>query len=867
VEGALPVVVIDRAQIEASGEISVADFLRNTSFNSFGSYQSSSGDSFLGASFIDMRGLGRGRTLVLVDGRRAPVSPQAGSGNDLNTIPLAAVERFEILSDGASAIYGSDAIGGGINVITRKDFDGVEISLGQGYPRKDGGDTEQASVLIGASGERGRVLGGASYERRDIVYTRDRDFWMSTPGASTYSNNFYAAKVNPDNTFYGWSPDTSRLGHPVYGSVVPGGCDDDLFYVSGSGATASCQFNHKEQSGKMSETATTALFLRGDYEINNNWLSYFNTSVSRAEAYGQFASVPSSPWPGGSIFIPVGSPNHPGNPDGYNAGNTAGYDPTVPYFLRHRFASSGTRNSNAETTTWDFLLGFQGQVGMFDLDFGIRRNESRYVYFGENYVVGGLAQQAINDGSYNIYDPYNNPADVVSGFTSTISRDSRSVNKELFASAGLDLFTLPGGTVRAVFGAEYREETYADIYDRLSESGQIVGSSGNSAQGARDAAAAYFEALFPLLDGLELNLAGRYDDYSDYGSDFSPKASLRWHPLERWTFRASWGEGFRAPPLDILSQRPSYSAASVTHPPTCELLGADLNCEIQVPTYGIANPDMASENSEQYGLGAVWDATDWLNLSLDYYNIKVSDRIVSMSVMRLYRCITGLDSICPSGLSRFPDGTVIPNPALGLGVTIDQATGGIVNGQTGSTNLGQVKTDGFDFSARTAFDFGDFGNLRNRLQLTYINKYKSDSGESNVGRPGRPHLRGTLSSNWSRGSVSASWNVNYIHGTQSESWRAIVADDRNQNPMTPAQQRTRERERRRIDALPKRLPSWIIHDVQVTWEAPWKARLSLGISNLTNREAVIDPYYGDQFDVDVYNTWGRVPYFRYTQTF
>jgi len=863
VEGALPVVVIDRAQIAASGEVTVADFLRNTSFNSFGSPISTSGNTGLGRSAISLRGMGSARTLILIDGRRAPVTPQTGSGNDLNTIPLAAVERFEILSDGASAVYGSDAIGGVINVITRRDFEGTEINYGRGYPNGNGGDTEEGSILFGASGENGRLLGGASYENRDVIYTRDRDFWMSTRGTSTYSNNLYNATVNPENTFYGYSPGTA-LRHPVYGATVPNACGDDLFWISGTGEAQSCQFDHKQQSAQMSKVATTGVFLRGDHAINNNWMSYFNASVSRVEAYGQFASVPSSPWPGESIFIPVGSPNHPGNPDGYNAGNTDGYNADVPYFLRHRFAASGTRNTSTETTTSDFMAGVQGQAGMFDIDAGVRYNKSRYVSFGQNYIVGGLAQQVISDGRYNIYDPYNNPAEIVNSFTSTISRQAVTTNREVFASASFDLFQLPGGAASAVVGAEYREETFADIFDGLSEAGQIVGSSGNSAQGARDAKAAYFETLFPLFNGFELNIAGRYDRYSDYGSDFSPKVSVRWHPLERWTFRASWGEGFRAPPLDILSQKPSFSAATVRHRPTCDLQGLppDRACSTQITTYGIANPNMESENSEQYGLGVVWDATDWLNIGLDYYHIKVNNRIVGIGAATIIDCMSGAGTLCPPGLSFFPTGTVIPNPSLGLGITIDPETGGVINAQTGSTNLGMVITEGYDLSARTSFDVG-YGRLGNRLQLGYVSKYRTDNGESVAGRPGNPRIRANLSNSWSNGSVSVNWNINYIHHTQSQVWRNIVADDRSTARMTAA----RQRERERLESLRKQRSSWPIQNIQVSWEAPWNARLSVGVNNLTNKEAVLEPLNGDEFDSSLYNTWGRTPYFRYSQKF
>jgi len=550
--------------------------------------------------------------------------------------------------------------------------------------------------------------------------------------------------------------------------------------------------------------------------------------------------------------------NHPGNPNGYNAGYTDGYDPSVPYFLRHRFASSGTRNDSTETTTYDFMLGLQGQIGIFDLDFGMRRSESHYFSLGENYVVGGLAQQVISDGRYNIYDPYNNPADIVGSFTTTINRDSRTVNKEIFANAAFDLFALPGGVARAVVGGEYREETFADVFDRLSEARQVVGSAGNSAGGARDAMALYFEALLPLVRGLELNLAGRYDDYSDYGSDFSPKVSLRWHPLERWTFRASYGEGFRAPTLSDLTRQANYSATSVTHRPTCDLNGIspDQPCSVEVVSWSVSNQNLESETSKQYGVGVVWDATDWLNIGFDYYQIELTNRISSIGLIAVFNCINGTGTLCPPGLSVFPVGTRIPDISLGLGVTLDPVTGGIINGQYGGANLNKVETDGFDLSLRTAFNFGAWGTLRNRLQMGYVGNYQTDNGESIVGRPGYPRMRGNLSNSWSKGRWNINWNTSYIHGVQSQAWRDIVGDER-AGRTTSA----------RIAALPKRLPSWVVHNVQVSWETPWKARLSVGVNNLADKEAVIDPYDGDTFDGSLYNTYGRVPYFRYSQAF
>ena len=173
-EGALPITVIDRAAIEASGKNSVAELMRDITFSSFGNFKPQSGSSAQALADIDLRGLGSDRTLVLVDGRRISKAPFAASSQDLNQIPLAAIERVEILSDGASAVYGSDAIGGVINFITRKNFNGLQATYGEGNPEVTGGDTKEGSLLMGASGAKGRLFAGVSVNKRDMIYTRDQ---------------------------------------------------------------------------------------------------------------------------------------------------------------------------------------------------------------------------------------------------------------------------------------------------------------------------------------------------------------------------------------------------------------------------------------------------------------------------------------------------------------------------------------------------------------------------------------------------------------------------------------------------------------------------------------------------------------------
>lgn len=883
VEGALPVVVIDRAQIDASGTISVADFLRDTTFNSFGAYMSSSGSSGLGATQVSMRGLGAQRTLILIDGRRAPVAPQLGQGQDLNSIPLAAVERFEILSDGASAIYGSDALGGVINIITRKDFDGVQLSYGFGRPSNDGGDTEEGSVIIGSSSDRGRVLAGASYSERDMVFNRDRDYWYYGPNStgSTYSNNF-ASAISTGLA--------ARLRHPQFGTAVPGLCTNNqsgFWFAPASNAAGenigNCQFDHGSVSATISSTKNNAIFARGDYEINEDWTFYFDTSTNKASAFGRYAPVPSSPFPGGAIRLVAGSPNHPGTaPE--DGGLNPNYDSYYAQFadrdlfLFHRFAALGNRDSYSEVTTSNYAGGLRGMVGNVELDFGARYNESRGWDKGENYVVGGLAQAPITSGEYNIYDPFAGDPNGL-GFTTTILRDLKFSTKELFGSASFDLFSMGGGTAAMVVGAEYREEFYKDNYDPLSESGQVVGSAGNSAAGSRDVTAAYFEVLFPITSSFEVDLAGRYDEYSDYGSDFAPKISARWQPLESLTFRGSYGEGFRAPTLDILTAKPSFSADDSTDGDTCMMLTGQPNCTTQISTWRISNPSLTSEQSEQFSLGVVWDATNWLNMSLDYYNIKITDQIAFIDSVTITQCLRGTRTDCPAGLSYLPAGTsaLAPYPSVGLGLELDPDSGGIVLAQTGYTNLGSVETEGYDFTARTNFDLGNFGALRNQLMISYVADQHTNDNPSYVGQPGAPRIRAGLQNSWSISDFEVSWNINYIHHTHSWTYRDWVAMSSDGDFQGSYEQYLTTPQAEGGMGLPsadivgKTMPSFVSHDLQVNYNAPWNATVTLGVRNALNRNPSMDwgylYYRADSVDVDLYDVQGRVPYFRYTQRF
>lgn len=806
IEGALPVTVVDRATIEASGKVSVAELLQTSTFNSFGSFTPTSGSSAQSFSEVSMRGLGGGRTLVLIDGRRAPTSPQTGEGQDLNTIPLAAVERIEILSDGASAIYGADALAGVINIITRKDFNGAELSIGMGMSKR-GGDTQEASALFGISGERGRMLGGVSYNERGITYTRDLG-WVGR-GGSTYSNNYYNFARDPD----GKPVATSRI------SAVPGGCTNPGFYMSGT----NCLYDFNAVAGNTASITQKGLFGRGDYQINDAWSVYYSGNVTRVQSFGRFAPTPEY------ILLNASSPN-----------NTTGSD----VMLKHRFAALGPRDNFDESNVYDFTLGFNWQAtdNVF-VDFGIRRSESRFVSHGRNYVSIPEATRLMNSGEYNIFNPIGNSEAVLSKVRTTTAREGFWKQNEAFAVANIDTFELAGGKSALAIGAEYRKEDYADIYDAQSAAGNVGGSSGNSSFGQRDLTSVFAEWVLPFTSTFEVDIAARHDRYSDFGSSTSPKISFRYQPIDSLTLRAAYGTGFRAPPLSIINQQPSFSADTVADVATCTALGLPATCSVQINGLRVATPALQPEESRQWSAGVVWDATDRLNFSLDYWNIQVDNQVRFYSAQTVLNR-TALNQYLPSHLF----------------VTREPGTNAIIQVRAGYGNEGRINTDGLDFVARSNFDFGNAGRLSNQLNVSYIRSYEVTSQYATtefVKQAGNPQWRATLNNTWERGPVSFSWLVNAI-GPNKEFYEDYLAEEYGYTC---------------ADSVAAGYvhhcggKRYLTHDVQASVKTPWNGKVTIGALNVTNRLPLFEESETNRYNSSLYSPYGRQLYFRYTQSF
>lgn len=792
-EGALPVTVIKRDELEASGSTTVAEFMRTSTFSSAGNFRPQSGSSAQSFAGIDLRGLGSARTLVLLDGRRLPKAPNVGDSVDLNAVPMAAVERIEILTDGASAVYGSDAIGGVVNIITRKDFEGIAAVVGYTKPENEGGERREASAIIGVQGEKGRVIMGASKTGRAMVYTADRP-WGQIPGVSSFGNNYR-------NASGAYVAIGNLRGDPNVG------CTDPNFYLAG----ASCSYNFNAVAADEAQIDSQAFFARGEHQINDNWKAYAAASTTNTSSFGRYAPTPAQ------LTVAANTPNNP----------TA-----APIVVRHRTAAAGNRDTSTDNWLSNVSAGFQGKIRPnIDLDIGAAYTRSVYKELGRNYIVRPILEQYTNSGDYNLYAPNANDPLVLSAIKATIGRDSLFKQTDVYAiTTFYDLFQLPGGGVSLLASLESRQEEFADIYDSLSEAGVIEGSAGNSADGKRRVSGAALEMVFPITKTLEASLAGRFDKYSDYGNDFSPKVSARWQPLKTLTLRTSYGEGFRAPSLPQLNQKESFSAESVFDPVTCLAFGgrtgggipASQDCNrgalVQIDSYTLANSALQSEQSKQFSLGAVWDVLPAISLKADYAKIKIDNRITLIGSQDLIDRSNGSDP-----------------RAIPAGLSVQRgANGAITRVQQGYANEGTLEGEYLDASITGRWRNAQWGSFDHELRYSNNLSYNDDGNELR-GTLGLPHYRATLSNNWKRGAFGLAYNIN-VTGKN--------ADDED-----------------------FKVGTYVTHDIQGSWNTPWGSKLVAGVVNVGGKMPELVAYDGRNFNFYLYDGYGRQAYVRLEHKF
>ncbi|MBR9728958.1 TonB-dependent receptor plug domain-containing protein [Shewanella intestini] len=819
-EGSSPITTIDAAAIEKTGEMSVADVLRRSNLNTFGSQSEASGSNWQSQSNISLRGAGADRTLVLLNGKRMPGSPtMGGTAVNLNTIPTAAIERIEVLTDGASAVYGSDAVAGVVNIITKKDYDGFEVSATMTNPEQPGGEEWKTHVVGGISGDKGSMTFSLEHQNREIIYQRDRWFTSSsniladkyddTTGVSAYARNFL------DMTTFQFSPMAA--------------CDNDKMVGGGhiydyGGGDYICGYDYTSEAANHASRAYTAGYVNADYEISDEIRFIGQGLFTRNETFGRYA--PAAGWfnvEAGQIDIQNWDEdgNFLGTSKNANAGRTY-----------YRFTDVGTRDSTTIDYSTDIQVGLEGTHDHFGWDVTYHYNLAENSNYGSGYVHRPTVEALVKSGDFN-FGPDGNDASVVAAIThDTLAQDIMEF-QSINAGINFEAFELPAGLVGFYFGSEFSDYKYHSRVDSESANGEVIGSSGAGSAGDRDVFAVFGESIIPVTDDLEFNVALRYDKYSDFGSAVTPKVALRYNVIDDVVVRASWGQGFRAPALSDLYAADSFSADLATDYHRCDIDGiAPVDCTAdQYDVTRTANPDLEAETSDFYNLGVIWNITDDLSAKAEYYNLKVDNVISFISLDSLLReeAEVGYGNLARGEIIRAgdsPDGRIL------------EATTPLVNGNG-------FDTSGIDFNVTYGgyeTSFGDFGTT---FDLTWVLAYNSEEyfdGPVNdkIGRNGLPEYRFTWVIDWSYGDHAASLLTQYIDG------QAETVD-----PDTYAQ----------IGSL----SSQTTFDFSYSYTASWNGKFGLGVRNITDQDPVLDSNLA--YDDALYNLYGRTFTATYTQKF
>ncbi|MBB5206886.1 TonB-dependent receptor plug domain-containing protein [Chiayiivirga flava] len=829
IEGPNPVTVIDRADLEVSGDISVADVLRSSTFNTLGSLTQASGNTAQSQATINLRGVGSQYTLILLDGRRIAGSPVLGAQvQNLNTIPFAAVERIEILRDGASALYGSDAVGGVVNIILRKDFEGLTISGQIERPTRGEPDANSASITGGITSDRGNVTFVVDHQERDIFFNRDRATGIPglDPGVGLSTLGF------PGSAYVYSSTDGSFLGDFV-GAFADPQCpsalnSDPLFpnstIVENEYGTL-CAFNYAAVSANEASLRRDSVMVNGNFQLTDSINAFTRVTSVSSESFGRYAAAPIT----GPLPTMAGS--NPNNPFGGDA------------VLLYRFVAGGNRDTTFDDHMLDVLFGLEGQVDLFggaEWEIGLQHNRYEIDAVSTGLALRNALQALIDSGELN---PFGNPLDpsfqeAVASVSHTAVKNSESRFAGIDGQISFDLFEMANGPAGLAVGFEYRDERFSDLVDAQSEAGNVAGTSGGSAQGERASYGVFGEALFPLLSNLNLSVAGRFDHYNDFGSDFNPKVSLDFRPLDSLLLRASYGTGFRAPGLNSLYQasQQSFNGARDTRACNGDVPGFSAPfdpCTVrQYENLTGANPDLDAEESTNYGAGVVWSALDNLTFSLDWYHIEVTQQIAPLTLQTILNLEAAGNPLV--------DGLVTRNPQTGAIQFVSRLP----------LNLSGFRTEGLDFETDYRLET-DIGVFNPNLTVTYIDKFENETlpgsgfNDAITGFGFVPDTRATLALNWSMGDFAAGVIGSYV-GNSSQV--VTVAED---------------------ETVTARIPSWTTWDMQASWQAPWDGRLSIGVRNIADKAPPLDnlvlssPFYlNSQYDF-----YGRVPYVRYEQKF
>ncbi|RAK51579.1 TonB-dependent receptor [Phenylobacterium deserti] len=834
-----PVTVMTAETLERAGIVTATDAIRSVSADSAGSIGTGFQSGFsAGGSAVSLRGLGVSSTLVLVDGLRSANFPISDDGHnsyvDLNSIPFSIIERVEVLKDGASSTYGADAIGGVVNLITKRQFQGLAGSLQGGLSEQNDaehgradltfgwGDYEQTgwNFYVNAEYQRdGRVTNnsrGFPYNNRDLRIiggldnnSADNTLTTATPSAivtrvsQTDLNNPLAGGINTATT-----PAVFNLLNPNcrYGSYT---------VTTGGSRGTGCQYNLEDLYNQIQPLQERYSF-SGRLSIKFNdyvegyitgMFSHDLVSIKNApralRATQPFGGSPSQASNNPGIVLPVYICStgvncatasdrrlNPNNPYAAAYANDPANGAARIYYLFGDIPAGSDRSN-------DVIRGTAGLFGSVDGDWNWRieavaaRDNLEIEQYGFLNIANLL--NAINTGAYNFVNPEANSSAVRNFVSPRVVTPSYSQLFSLDASVTKTLWTLPGGDMQLALGAQIRREKLVNRNQNQRLDTYTLTTS--SAFGQHTVSAGYFELLAPVLEQLEVNLSGRYDHYSEGFSHFSPKVGVKWTPFRELAFRATASEGFRAPTFAESGPLSQYAGFSTYTPPASFVAahGGSSNGYGLAYSLGggyVGNPELEPEISKSYTAGMIAQPFNWLSFTVDYFNVKKDGLIVAGPKIADARAAYFQGANVTDACARVA--AVGPGYSCNLIDAIDplypDALPRVLIINAPFVNASSYETEGFDFSATVTAPVPWIdGTFTSRLEFTktlkanlitddgQVQKYAGTLGPYQLSSGnGTPDLRG----NWQN---TLEWDRYQISTTTYfvDKIKSVAADQRN----------------------------------------------------------------------------------------
>lgn len=735
-EGAAPVTVLEREQIVEMGAASVSQTLEQVSQQSYNFVE---GRNFGGAQHAELRGLGADATLVLINGRRAmPSAPSiAANAFDLNTIPLAAIERIEVLSDSASAVYGADAMGGVINLILRKEIPRPILDVRFGGAQ-GGADERRISLSSGYSTERLRTSLVLDYFERDTLLGEERERWRDQDfrrHGGQDRRSFAAAPATVSSLTTENLPGLSERF-----ATVPAGSSG--VGLSPADFVATAGVRNLESSLRYSSIMPEA--------ERRSAAGFLEFDVTRGLA--AFAELLYTDRTSDSLSSPSALSN--ARVSATNPFNPFGVDVAVDLLL----TGIGPRHSVVEADSLRAVAGLRGEVKGWEWELSVLDTNEDGASWTENAVSSALMSAALASSDPSLaFNPFQDgPGASEAVLASLIAEPQLSAYNsqatQVSAFVRGRLLSMPAGDLQLVIGGEWRQE------EMLLESPPVAIASD------RDVAAAFVEARVPLVSPemqwagiyrLSLNLAARYDEYSDFGDTLNPQYGLAWNVTPDVLLRASFGTGFRPPSLFELYS-PQFTSVGR------QLIDPRRNGEvIDPPTYSGGNPDLDPLEADSFTAGFVWTpgSVAGLRVAASYWRVEVDERVASF-----------LPQLVLDNEDRFPERVVreAPTPAdVAAGLA-----GRVISIDASRVNFGVLDTSGVDAQLSYAFETA-IGDFAPSVSATWIEKYDAVQVPETpaVDRVGIinvsgtiPEWRGAATLRWNRRALGASVTARFVEG-------------------------------------------------------------------------------------------------------